>query len=187
MTCSTEGCERPHKAKGLCNACYMKAHRKANPTPRKLDRPEVCSTEGCDRPHKAKGLCRTCYMRAAYHANPEKYHQKRKESYRKHKAKERANWRAWRDANREELNKRRREAYAKNPEQERARAAEYRKKHPYRPKVSLVKKPKRLPPVRKLKQPKVSLVKAPRELTQKEVIAQLRAKYWNEDGTKKAS
>jgi hypothetical protein len=55
--CSIPGCERPHKAQGLCMAHY-KAKLRAERTTG-----EKCSVVGCDRFVDAKGLCLTHYSR----------------------------------------------------------------------------------------------------------------------------
>ena len=48
-TCSIDGCERPHCARGWCTLHYQRN------TPPKQTGP--CSVEGCDAPNHAKGLC----------------------------------------------------------------------------------------------------------------------------------
>ena len=48
--CSTEGCGKPHKAFGLCNAEYL-ALRKSRATP------DECSFGGCDLPQDSRGYC----------------------------------------------------------------------------------------------------------------------------------
>ena len=37
-TCEIAGCDRPHHARGLCNVCYVRAHRKRNPEYRERER-----------------------------------------------------------------------------------------------------------------------------------------------------
>ena len=37
-TCEIAGCGRPHHARGLCNVCYVRAHRKRNPEYRERER-----------------------------------------------------------------------------------------------------------------------------------------------------
>jgi hypothetical protein len=51
--CTSQGCAKPHYAKGWCNTHYM-AHR-----------PVQCAVEGCDTGTRlaSKGLCRTHYSR----------------------------------------------------------------------------------------------------------------------------
>jgi len=56
-TCSIEGCDRAHRAKGLCSMHYYRGRR-----------PEVkrrCGLDGCDKPHSAKGFCRLHYVRSS--------------------------------------------------------------------------------------------------------------------------
>lgn len=50
--CSIDGCDRKHKAKGLCKTCYRKLLL-ANPS---LSA-RVCSVEGCGKPHDSRGMC----------------------------------------------------------------------------------------------------------------------------------
>ena len=40
-TCSTEGCEGKHQAKGLCMNCYQKAHQKTPQRQAYLQNPKV--------------------------------------------------------------------------------------------------------------------------------------------------
>ena len=63
---TSRGCERKHKAKGLCEFHYQR-FRKRMP----LDTPiqfqqkgRLCSVEGCERKHSAKGFCRAHYRRS---------------------------------------------------------------------------------------------------------------------------
>ena len=61
--CSLDGCNRPHKAKGLCELHYRR--RKSDIAP---DKPlkgygKKCTLEGCNREFFAKGLCRIHYGR----------------------------------------------------------------------------------------------------------------------------
>src|SRR5699024_5236537 len=55
-TCSVDGCDNKHRAKGLCSTHYNK--ELAKPGGRK------CSRSGCDRPHLAKGMCRSHYYKS---------------------------------------------------------------------------------------------------------------------------
>ena len=71
--CATPGCERSHKAKGLCSACYKRKLRadgrvgtqRGNGHWGKWKGVE-CSTDGCNGSVMAKGLCKTCYNAAAW-------------------------------------------------------------------------------------------------------------------------
>ena len=55
--CSDEGCTRPAKCRGLCNAHYLRLRRHGSTA--KLDRRRyrVCDIPGCGRPHEGLGLC----------------------------------------------------------------------------------------------------------------------------------
>ena len=66
--CSTAGCVRPVKAKGLCSACYKRKLRADGRVGTQQGnghwgkwRGIECSTDGCSSPVSAKGLCKTCY------------------------------------------------------------------------------------------------------------------------------
>lgn len=58
-TCSVEGCERKHSAKGYCATHYARYQRGvALDVPiRVIDGARGCSVVGCTRKHSAKGLC----------------------------------------------------------------------------------------------------------------------------------
>ena len=67
-TCSVEGCERKHRAKGLCEAHYTRYKRG-----RSMDAPvkchehrhaDLCQVRGCNRPYRSKGYCHLHYSRA---------------------------------------------------------------------------------------------------------------------------
>ena len=69
--CSTPGCERPHKAKGLCAACYKRKLRADGRVGTQRGnghwgkwRGVECATEGCNEPVKCAGLCHSCYGKA---------------------------------------------------------------------------------------------------------------------------
>jgi hypothetical protein len=66
--CSTVGCGRPHKARGMCSACYKRKLRVEGRvgTQRHIGRwgkwtGVVCATDGCSAAVSAKGLCHSCY------------------------------------------------------------------------------------------------------------------------------
>lgn len=63
-TCSLNGCDKPHYAKGLCNGHYQRAKRTGDPGSAWLQqRGRVCETEGCEREHSAHGMCSFHYYR----------------------------------------------------------------------------------------------------------------------------
>jgi hypothetical protein len=71
--CTTAGCERPHKAKGLCSACYKRKLRADGRTGTQSGnghwgkwKGATCATDGCTAPVSAKGLCKTCYNAAVW-------------------------------------------------------------------------------------------------------------------------
>lgn len=63
-TCSTEGCNRPHNAYGLCRLHRRRATTSA-PRPRRL-----CEIPGCERVHYGHGFCVMHYSRQKVHGVP---------------------------------------------------------------------------------------------------------------------
>lgn len=63
-TCSVNGCEKPARTRGWCNAHYLKWYRHGDPEHRPGPReiPE-CAVEGCERPAKSRGWCNAHYLR----------------------------------------------------------------------------------------------------------------------------
>ncbi len=72
-TCTMEGCERPHKARGYCQTHYMQFKRGITPVGpimvRIRDKPPECVEDGCYEPVKAKGLCKMHYQRLLRHGH----------------------------------------------------------------------------------------------------------------------
>ena len=60
--CSVPGCQRKHKAKGLCNKHYIRQARTGAWVKPKKDK-KKCSEEGCTADAVAKGLCNKHYKR----------------------------------------------------------------------------------------------------------------------------
>ena len=56
MVCAGCNQDKPLKAKGLCNACYVHA-KKYGTTERHRMKREGCTIEGCDNPAHGRGLC----------------------------------------------------------------------------------------------------------------------------------
>lgn len=65
-TCSVEGCDRPHYAKGFCTMHHKRFWRYGDPNYKKKRKGKwegaVCSVDGCDNPVKNKGLCNRHYL-----------------------------------------------------------------------------------------------------------------------------
>lgn len=64
MTCSVTNCNKPVKARGLCNTHYAQAVRARvlDAYPRKRPKPEgFCAWDGCPEPARIKGFCRHHY------------------------------------------------------------------------------------------------------------------------------
>ena len=72
-TCTVEGCERPHKARGYCQTHYMQYQRGVPITPeiavRDRNRAPTCTVDGCLNDEKALGLCDMHYMRHLRHGS----------------------------------------------------------------------------------------------------------------------
>lgn len=59
--CTVEGCDKKHKARGLCAPHYKELRRTEVPP---------CTMEDCDRPSTAKGLCSAHYKRLLSWGDP---------------------------------------------------------------------------------------------------------------------
>ncbi len=59
-TCSVEGCERKHLARGWCSTHYGQWWKSKR----------TCSIGGCEAPHLAQGWCSAHYWRFRKHGNP---------------------------------------------------------------------------------------------------------------------
>jgi len=63
-TCSLEGCDRPHLARGWCHTHYERRRTTGDVGPVEIGpRHYACSVEGCDRPHRARGYCASHHQR----------------------------------------------------------------------------------------------------------------------------
>lgn len=74
-TCSVEGCERPSKTRGWCNAHSQRFYKTGNPTgirPARWDGYErpACSVPGCDVLAHARGYCPSHFFRWRRHGDP---------------------------------------------------------------------------------------------------------------------
>jgi hypothetical protein len=57
--CSVPGCGRPHRAKGLCNAHWLRMPERG-----------TCAVSGCGKGQRARGLCPNHWKRWRLHGNP---------------------------------------------------------------------------------------------------------------------
>lgn len=64
-TCSIDGCERPHLARGWCKKHYYRWRRQGDPTTvlRVVDGPKQCAVDECERAVIARSLCAPHYAR----------------------------------------------------------------------------------------------------------------------------
>lgn len=72
-TCTMDGCDRPHKARGYCQTHYMQFKRGITPVgpirTRVAIKLDACTEDGCAEPVKAKGLCKMHYQRLLRHGH----------------------------------------------------------------------------------------------------------------------
>lgn len=62
-TCSVDGCENSHVAKGLCDRHYRRWRNHGDPLAGRNFGLTSCSVEGCARSHYGRGWCRVHYNR----------------------------------------------------------------------------------------------------------------------------
>jgi len=78
--CQIDGCDRPHKARGLCQTHYAQRSRGRDFSaikPRVRDIPSECVEDECRAPVKAHGLCGMHYQRLLRHGHT-KYRDRKK-------------------------------------------------------------------------------------------------------------
>lgn len=72
-TCSTDGCERRHYARGFCENHYKQWARREGPRakdPRVRQQDLPCAVEGCQNVAWARNYCPTHYARWRVHGDP---------------------------------------------------------------------------------------------------------------------
>ncbi len=73
-TCSVEGCENPHRAKGFCAMHYRRWRYSGDPgvpERKNFPAPAECTVDGCSAVPLAKGLCATHRSRLLRHGDVE--------------------------------------------------------------------------------------------------------------------
>lgn len=76
--CSIEGCEKKHKAKGLCAMHYRRLKKNGTTDlPEKTPFWRPCDIPGCEKPHYAKGYCVMHYARNKKYGSPHKVRNER--------------------------------------------------------------------------------------------------------------
>lgn len=72
-TCTIAGCDRPHKARGMCQTHYTHFKRtgqvKEAIRHRVVGRDPTCSVEGCNNPERANGMCQMHNQRIRRHGS----------------------------------------------------------------------------------------------------------------------
>lgn len=69
--CSVAGCDRKHRAKGLCDSHYRQLRRGQELRPLQIFDPSIrCAADECDRKIDAKGLCSTHYSQSRVYKDP---------------------------------------------------------------------------------------------------------------------
>jgi hypothetical protein len=71
--CRVDGCGRPVKARGVCNAHYLRWH-KGQDVDVEPERSKTCSVEGCERQHYAHGICAPHYKKLRKYGDAEFLH-----------------------------------------------------------------------------------------------------------------
>lgn len=61
-TCTVNGCEKPHQARGLCGTHLQRFYRNGDIDARAFGRTS-CQVEGCLKPHHSRDLCEMHYRR----------------------------------------------------------------------------------------------------------------------------
>lgn len=75
MLCSIDGCGRPVRNRGWCNAHYLRWRRHGGPLAGGASRAEAtgapCSVDGCGKPTVARGWCTSHWTRWSRHGDPQ--------------------------------------------------------------------------------------------------------------------
>lgn len=66
-TCSIDGCERPHSARGWCHRHYIRWRETGTTADPVLMSSQSCAVDGCDRSARKRGWCELHYRRWRKH------------------------------------------------------------------------------------------------------------------------
>ena len=69
-TCSVDGCDRPHRARGWCKLHWGRERNHGSALWQPRVRPQHCKVEGCDKPVRVRDWCAMHYGRWQKHGDP---------------------------------------------------------------------------------------------------------------------
>lgn len=69
-TCTIEGCEKSHVARGLCSTHYAAAKYRGEFVTKARDGSQGCAVDECERDHYARGYCNSHYGHLLRHGTP---------------------------------------------------------------------------------------------------------------------
>lgn len=130
-TCSIDGCDRAHCARGFCKMHWSRWRThgdplRVDPKPQNLPRHFGCSSEGCEGKHFARGFCHIHYQRDYHARNSDVLKAQQAEHRAAHREEARAVSAAWRAANPERSLELGRRYHRENPDKVREQKRRYR-------------------------------------------------------------
>lgn len=80
VTCSFEGCGRPHESRGYCSTHASQLRQGKELKAARALSDGTCAVEGCPEPHRARGYCQKHWRRWRTHGDPMRVEQGREGS-----------------------------------------------------------------------------------------------------------